>query len=124
MTDLFSSFDSPAPPKPTSLFERMATAQRQEEPAAPIAEEAEPVQRFVASPPPPREPFKPEDFPGRPVASFFCYCGGVDEVLEPAPETVDCWRCKKPLAMRRYQPRNAPPSGNARQLTDAERSRI
>lgn len=84
-------------------------------PPAPIAAPAAP-------PPAPRA--DPQGFPGKPVASFACYCGAQDEVLEPAPETVDCWLCKKSLAMHRWTPPRLPPSFNARQLTEAERARI
>jgi len=58
------------------------------------------------------------------VASFACDCGYRDEVLEPAPATVDCWNKGCPGPMRRWSPRIPPPSGNARQATDAERARI
>lgn len=45
------------------------------------------------------------------VASFACYCGGQSEVLEPAPETIPCWVCKK--SMHRFVPVFAPPLTNA-----------
>jgi hypothetical protein len=60
----------------------------------------------------------------RTVASFTCDCSASDEVREPAPETVDCWNCRKPLAMRRWRPRNEPPFVSARVTTAAERARI
>ena len=77
----------------------------------------------VRDPPPPVKP-RPEDFPGLPVASFSCYCGCLDEVLEPAPEWVTCWGKGCGQRMHRWYPRSLPPSGNARQLTDEERQRI
>lgn len=123
MSDLFGGLEPHPLPKPTSLFERMAEAQRQVEPVASIAQDA-PPRTIVARDPAPRTPFKPEDFPGLPVASFSCYCGCVDEVLEPAPVWVTCWGKGCGQQMHRYQPIHAPPSGNARQLTDEERSRI
>lgn len=58
------------------------------------------------------------------VASFACECGARDEVLEPAPATVDCWGCKLALGMRRWHPPVPPPNGNARITTDAERARL
>lgn len=58
------------------------------------------------------------------VASFACYCSAQEEVFEPAPAEVDCWRCKRPLGMHRWRPRDAPPTRNARPTTEAERARI
>jgi len=69
-------------------------------------------------------PSPPRTWPGVPVASFACVCGARDEVIEPAPATVDCWSCKVKLGMARWHPLELPPSGNARSVTDAERSRI
>lgn len=60
----------------------------------------------------------------RRVASFTCYCGAQDEVQEPAPATVNCWSCKKPLAMRRWTPNYDPPFSSARKPTEAERRRV
>jgi hypothetical protein len=60
----------------------------------------------------------------RDVATFACPCGAQDEVAEPAPDLVDCWRCKAALAMYRWFPPTPAPNGNARQLTAGERSRI
>lgn len=105
MSDLFGGLPLA---KPTTLFERMAEAQR---PAPPIA-------------PPPPPPAPERVWPGKPVASFSCYCGALDEVLEPAPEWVTCWQKGCDSRMHRWTPRNPPPSRNARQLTDEERSRI
>ncbi len=77
---------------------------------------------IAAAPPAPRA--DPQGFPGLPVASFACYCGCQDEVLEPAPEWVTCWGKDCGRQMHRYTPPRLPPSTNARQLTPDERSRI
>lgn len=58
------------------------------------------------------------------VATFSCVCGAQDEVLEPAPLTVDCWSCKRPLSMRRWACQYDPPPISARDVTPEERARL
>lgn len=62
--------------------------------------------------------------PARAVASFSCVCDAQDEVLEPAPERVDCWACRKWQGMKRFDPGYDPPVISARKLTDEERARM
>jgi len=50
------------------------------------------------------------------VASFGCYCGGQSEVLEPAPESIACWVCERP--MHRWVPKDAPPLTSAKVWVD------
>lgn len=121
--DLFSGLEPPPPPKRQDANNYLAETMPAAPPPPPIADDGPPLRFVSASPPPPRIP-KPEDFPGKPVASFACYCGAQDEVLEPAPEWVDCWEKGCGAKMHRWYPRTLPPSNNARQLTEAERSRI
>lgn len=75
----------------------------------------------VASPPPYVAPPVPRD---RAVASFACFCGAQSEVVEPAPDTVDCWSCKIKLGMHRWYPPYAPPVDSARAVTEEETARI
>jgi len=126
--DLFSSLEPAPPPKRqpdpnTYMAETMPAAPPPPPAPPPIADDAPPRPIVARDPPPPVKP-RPEDFPGDPVASFSCYCGCQDEVLEPAPEWVTCWGKGCGARMHRWYPRNLPPSNNARQLTDEERSRI
>lgn len=58
----------------------------------------------------------------RRVASFACFCGCQDEVLEPAPATVKCWKCK--ADMHRWTPKYEPPVMSARETTEEERRRV
>jgi hypothetical protein len=60
----------------------------------------------------------------QPVASYACPCGARDEVLEPAPVTVDCWLCRQVRGMKRWEPNPPPPSGSARKCTPAELARL
>jgi len=50
------------------------------------------------------------------VASFSCYCGCQDEVLEPAPAAIPCWGCKR--TMHRWHPKDPPPPVSARVWVD------
>lgn len=56
------------------------------------------------------------------VASFACFCGCQDEVLEPAPQTVKCWGCK--ADMHRWTPKHEPPAMSARETTDEEKRNL
>lgn len=132
MSDLFDFLPestNPAPPRQdvnTYMAETMPA--KPATPAEPVSNPEQlpdaPPRVIVASDPPPPVKPRPEDFPGLPVASFSCYCGCLDEVLEPAPEWVTCWGKGCGQRMHRWYPKHLPPSGNARQLTDEERQRI
>lgn len=56
----------------------------------------------------------------RAPTSFICDCGCLDEVRQPAPETVGCWGCKR--QMRRWTPRFTPPEHAGRDTTDKEKA--
>jgi hypothetical protein len=63
--------------------------------------------------------------PSRLVASFSCIaCSAIDEVLEPAPDWVECWSKGCSTRMHRFVPPKAPPHFNARMLTSEETARL
>ena len=48
------------------------------------------------------------------IASLACRCGARDEVREPCPDTLPCWRCDG--TMHRFTPRWTPPASAGRKL--------
>jgi len=49
-----------------------------------------------------------------------CPCGAREEILNSAPDVLNCWSCRAPGGMTRYVPRFPPPPGAGRVLTEKE----
>lgn len=51
------------------------------------------------------------------VTYYACLCGAQAEQPAPGPESLDCWDCKKPKAMKKWTPPSV-----TRALPPAERN--
>lgn len=111
--DLFDDDDLFAP-RPTP------TPARVTKPVAPAPTPIPPRERRYVPASAPDAPL-PAFLRPYPVASFACPCGALDEVKEPAPDRLDCWKCTGLETARRWSPRPPPPRHAGRELTAEER---